>query len=83
MKRLVLSALLVLGSMPLATGCRSCESPYDYTPPVDNCQCQGCTACGAGRAGSILSGGYASEEVYDEAYGGDLAPMPTEAEVTE
>jgi hypothetical protein len=65
MKRVAFAATLLLGATALATGCRSCQSPYDYTPPVANCECVGATGCGHGRVGSVLSGGYANEPVYD------------------
>lgn len=65
MKRLVFAAALMVGVSSLASGCRSCQSPYDYGPPVADCNCAGCNACGAGRAGSVLSHGYTTESVYE------------------
>ena len=74
MKRLAALAM-VLGAATFATGCRSCQSPYDYGSPVADCTCQSCTDCGHGRAGSVLSGGYSSEAVYES--------VPLDAEVQE
>ncbi len=65
MKRLAFAATLLIATSFVATGCRSCQSCHDYDSPVADCACASCTACGSGRAGSVLSGGYASETVYD------------------
>lgn len=81
MKRLDWAAALLVTAGLLATGCRSCQSPYDYGSPVADCACTGCTACGHGRAGSVLSGGYASgEEYYDT--GTVIESVPADAEPT-
>jgi hypothetical protein len=80
MKRLAFAAALLLAVGSLATGCRSCQSPYDYDSPVADCTCTGCTACGNCRAGSVLSGGYATEAPYEYYEGDEYAPAtPTEA----
>jgi hypothetical protein len=50
-------ATLVATSVVSSLGCRSCDSCYDYSPPVANC---GCGSCGTQRAGSA-SGGYVQE----------------------
>ncbi len=47
--------LLAAGSQ---IGCRACCSPYDYAPPVANCDCCGC----GGRSGSAAGGAVMSEE---------------------
>ncbi len=65
MKRLAFAVAMLLTLGTVATGCRSCQSPYDYGSPVADCECQSCAACGDGRAGSVLSGGYATEVVHD------------------
>ena len=64
MKRIALAAALLLAAGFSATGCRSCQSPYDYGSPVADCACAGCTASNGGRAGSVLSNGYASGGEY-------------------
>ena len=74
MKRLVFVTALLVGVSSLASGCRSCQSCYDYGSPVADCNCPGCTACGTGRAGSVLSSGYATESIY-EATPGEMAPL--------
>lgn len=88
MKRFVFAVVLGLASVSFGTGCRSCQSCHDYDPPVANCQCAGCDTCGGGRAGSVLSRGYAGGEVIaqPEMYDGELMyadPMMPEGEVTE
>lgn len=80
MKRLAFAATLLLAACFLATGCRSCQSCHDYGSPVADCACTGCTSCGNGRAGSVLSGGYATETVYDAAPH-EVVPYEGELEV--
>jgi hypothetical protein len=59
---LLLFATLALSTSLASTGCRSCSSCHDYSPPVADC---GCSSCGTGRAGSA-SGGYIASGEYSE-----------------
>lgn len=86
MKRFVLAIVLGFGAAGFGTGCRSCQNCHDYDPPVADCQCAGCTACGHGRAGSVLSGGYMGGELITEPSVYDSQPMhgePIAPEVVE
>ncbi|MEM6330675.1 MAG: hypothetical protein AAF790_10545 [Planctomycetota bacterium] len=57
MTALALAAVTVCGAAQL--GCRACGGNcYDYAPPVADCHCN---ACGGGRSGSIMPGGYAAD----------------------
>jgi hypothetical protein len=53
-------ASLVLAGAASFSGCRSCDSCNDYSPPVASC---GCNSCGTQRSGS--AGGYATESYMD------------------
>jgi hypothetical protein len=54
-------ASLIIATAMSSTGCRSCDSCSDYSPPVANC---GCGSCPTQRAGSA-SGGYANDTYYE------------------
>ncbi|TWT67726.1 hypothetical protein Pla123a_42820 [Posidoniimonas polymericola] len=57
--RLFASLLFACGAA-VQVGCSACGSCHDYSSPVANCSCQGCSDCGGGsRAGSRSMGYYA------------------------
>lgn len=49
-KLLATVVLLLMGAVQI--GCRACGSPYDYSSPVANCQCDSCGCNSVGRSGS-------------------------------
>ncbi len=72
-------AALLLAASALGTGCRSCQSPHDYSSPVADCECNSC----GGRAGSVLSGvgqtAYQEGEEYYDDISVDEGPVMMEA----
>jgi hypothetical protein len=65
-------ATLAAASVLTSLGCRSCDSCYDYSPPVANC---GCNSCGTQRTGSV-SGGYAENSYATGEYVPEPMPQP-------
>jgi hypothetical protein len=62
MSRHLLLTAFLFGVTLSAAGCRSCDSCYDYSGPVADCQCG---TCGCGRAGSANSGHVATNGYLD------------------
>lgn len=57
------AAMLLSCGAAAQIGCNACGSCHDYSRPVANCQCNGCTDCGSGRAGSASARYYAENEL--------------------
>jgi hypothetical protein len=61
-----LLALLLLGVVGAAQGCRICDSPYDYCGPVMPCG----ESCGAGECGGHSHTGYGHGGYVESGYSG-------------
>jgi hypothetical protein len=64
----LLFASLVCGIALSASGCRSCSSCHDYSPPVADCECNasGTLRAGSAGGGQVTSGYVEGEQVMGE-----------------
>lgn len=71
------ATLLLAAGTGQLVGCRSGQSPYDYSSPVADCQCESCTAGGAGRAGSVYGGAPGGQVIMQGPAQGQAMPQQT------
>ncbi|MEX2315522.1 MAG: hypothetical protein WD669_00105 [Pirellulales bacterium] len=74
-RTLQLVAFLIAGASLTAAGCRSCDSCYDYSPPVADCACN---SSWTERSGSA-HGGYVASTPYVEGEAAETIPTPASA----